>query len=342
MKKILTILFLVIGIFCFIDKANASEAKCVYGDHITITIKDGKIQATTSLGYTTIKSTLKVSNFTNSNEELECLEQISADVSGSGRTATFSLSPNSGSSIMKLDKSKSSVINDPKTGDTEKVLLRCSYNNNFLIKTTKQIKYEFANGYNSNGSIPYEDIGTTCPEKVYLLCTTRGGNYCRISLEYLTQSTAIPLDGTTLDADELNGSEDDTQDKDDVKDDTDNVEINIGFFGNLDTVKCGNVDMPSQIPSITRTIVALIKIAVPIILIIMGMIDMLQATIASDEKKMSDAKGKFIKRLISAAVVFLVVAIVQFLVGIVAPEESPTLSNCIDCMISDASKCIGS
>lgn len=114
------------------------------------------------------------------------------------------------------------------------------------------------------------------------------------------------------------------------------------FWGCLDPndlVKCGNSNIPSQLPVITRSIVTLIKIAVPLVLIVMGMIDMLQATIASDEKKMADAKGKFIKRLIAGAVVFLVVTVVQFVVGIVAPDESPTLLNCVDCMISDGSKC---
>lgn len=113
----------------------------------------------------------------------------------------------------------------------------------------------------------------------------------------------------------------------------------LKFWGNLDTIKCGNSDLPVMIPSIVRTIVNIIKIATPIVLIIMGMIDMLQATIAEDEKKMTTAKGKFVKRLLSGAIVFLVVTVIQFLVGLVAPEDSDSLLKCVSCMVNDASEC---
>lgn len=114
-----------------------------------------------------------------------------------------------------------------------------------------------------------------------------------------------------------------------------------GFFGDLDVVKCGNVDIPAPIPPIVRTIVNLIKIAAPIVLIIMGMIDMLTAVIANDEKKIKEAQAKFPRRLLPAALIFLIVTIMQLLVGILADgrTESDSIMKCIDCMISDESKC---
>lgn len=112
------------------------------------------------------------------------------------------------------------------------------------------------------------------------------------------------------------------------------------FFGTMsDVVKCGNAELPTPIPTIVRTVVNLIKIATPIILIVMGMVDMVRSVAASDEKKMAEAKGKFVKRLLAGALVFFVVTILQFLIGIVAPEDKDNLLNCIECMVSDGSKC---
>lgn len=113
------------------------------------------------------------------------------------------------------------------------------------------------------------------------------------------------------------------------------------FWGNMDVIKCGNVDIPTPIPPIVRTVVNLIKIAAPIVLIVMGMIDMLTAVIANDEKKIKDAQMKFPRRLLPAALIFLIVTIMQLLVGILSDNknESNSIMNCIDCIISDANSC---
>ena len=120
---------------------------------------------------------------------------------------------------------------------------------------------------------------------------------------------------------------------------TNKAAISTDFFGNLDTVKCGNAEIPAPIPPITRTIVNLIKIATPLALIIMGMIDLLKAVISNDEKKIKDNQTAFIKRLIPAIIVFLVVSIIQLLIGLVA-DNSSSITNCINCMISDSDSCI--
>lgn len=113
----------------------------------------------------------------------------------------------------------------------------------------------------------------------------------------------------------------------------------IHFFGTENVITCGSTELPDLIPSITRTIVMLIKIAVPLVLIIMGMIDILKSVIASDEKKIAEGKTKFLKRLIPAALVFFVITILQFIVNILAPENEENLWSCVDCLISDESKC---
>jgi len=119
----------------------------------------------------------------------------------------------------------------------------------------------------------------------------------------------------------------------------DKVQVNNNFFGNLDVVQCGNAEVPSSIPPIIRTVVTFIKIATPLVLIIVGMIDFMKAVTANDEKKLKDAQMRFVKRLIPAALVFLVVTIVQFIIGIIASEDV-SLINCVSCMMVDPENCI--
>ena len=134
-----------------------------------------------------------------------------------------------------------------------------------------------------------------------------------------------------------NNNENDT----DTDNTQDRVEINLGIWGDLPTVKCGNTTIPSPIPQIIRIVVVLLKIAMPLMLIILGSIDIVKAVIASDEKKINESQSRFLKRLIPAALVFLVITIIQFLIGIIADNqnEAQTLIKCIDCMVSDSSKC---
>ena len=113
------------------------------------------------------------------------------------------------------------------------------------------------------------------------------------------------------------------------------------FFGNLKVIECGDVNIPEPLPPITRLIVTFIKIATPLVLFIMGMIDMIKAVTSNDEKKIKEAQSTFFKRLIPGVAIFLVITIFQFLIGIFADnaKEGETLAKCIDCMISDSSKC---
>lgn len=65
-------------------------------------------------------------------------------------------------------------------------------------------------------------------------------------------------------------------------------------------------------------IVKAIWIGIPIILIVLGMIDLGKAVIASDEKEVQKATKTFGKRFLYAVAVFLVVWLVQFVLSTVA------------------------
>lgn len=66
-----------------------------------------------------------------------------------------------------------------------------------------------------------------------------------------------------------------------------------------------------------RLIIKILQIVVPIGLILMGTIDMGKAVIAGDEKKMKEAQKPFIKRVISAVIVFCIPFLVSVSVNLV-------------------------
>ncbi len=60
----------------------------------------------------------------------------------------------------------------------------------------------------------------------------------------------------------------------------------------------------------------IIQIGIPIILIVMGSIDLGKAVLSSDEKAIKAAQGMLVKRCIAAVAVFFVVTIVSLLMGL--------------------------
>ena len=97
---------------------------------------------------------------------------------------------------------------------------------------------------------------------------------------------------------------------------------------------CGgtNLIFSGTFPYIISTIVTLIKIAVPILLIIFGMLDLGKAVVAQKEDEIKKGQKIFIKRVIAAAIIFFVISIVQLLVSFVAGDEG--IMNCASCFIN--------
>ncbi len=111
----------------------------------------------------------------------------------------------------------------------------------------------------------------------------------------------------------------------------------------LDLVNVLVCDMPGETETIAvviRSIVTIIKIVVPILLIIWGMLDLGKAVIAQKEDEIKKGQQTFIKRIIAAAIVFFIVVIVQVIVGIVATDkDQANVKDCIKCFINDTSQC---
>ena len=78
-------------------------------------------------------------------------------------------------------------------------------------------------------------------------------------------------------------------------------------------------------------VVGVIKIAVPVILIIVGMVDLIKAITSQDEKQIKPATTFLVKKVVIGIIIFLVPTIVRLLMNIIAQSD---YEDCINCVTS--------
>ncbi len=94
---------------------------------------------------------------------------------------------------------------------------------------------------------------------------------------------------------------------------------------------CGMLD--ADLVGFIHNIIVLLKIAVPIVLIILGMLDLFKGVISSKEDEIKKGQQIFIKRLIAGVLVFLVVTIVQLVMGFISKEDG-SFWECADAIMN--------
>ena len=96
----------------------------------------------------------------------------------------------------------------------------------------------------------------------------------------------------------------------------------------------GGVEIPAMITNIISYVVTGIKIGVPVLLVIFGMMDLGKAVMSSKEDEIKKAQTTFLTRLLVAAFVFFVITIVQFLVGILdnAGKKDGQSTGAVTCL----------
>ena len=99
--------------------------------------------------------------------------------------------------------------------------------------------------------------------------------------------------------------------------------------------------IPKQLVDIIHLVYNAIRIGVPIILIIIGMIDMGKAITQQKEDEIKKAQSLLVKKAITAALVFLMLSIVSLVFGIVAPkgtdetgQKNNNIWTCVDGLLS--------
>ena len=97
-----------------------------------------------------------------------------------------------------------------------------------------------------------------------------------------------------------------------------------------------NVMIDTKIPNTVHTIIVVIKIAVPVLLVIFGMLDLFKGVTAQKEDEIKKSQQLFVKRLITGAIIFFVISVVQLLVSFIAGDEG--IMNCASCFINGTEK----
>lgn len=97
---------------------------------------------------------------------------------------------------------------------------------------------------------------------------------------------------------------------------------------------CGSTKLifSGTFPYVVSTLILLIKIGVPILLIIFGMLDLGKAVVAAKEEEIKKGQQTFIKRAITAVIVFFVIQLVQIVVRFVSANDND-IAQCFNCFI---------
>jgi len=99
------------------------------------------------------------------------------------------------------------------------------------------------------------------------------------------------------------------------------------------------VKIDTKIPNTVSSIILIIKIVVPILLVVLGSMDLVKAMVAQKEDEIKKGQHILIKRLITGALVFFVITIVQFVISFVAgSDEKQGTWDCVNCFLNGADK----
>lgn len=106
-------------------------------------------------------------------------------------------------------------------------------------------------------------------------------------------------------------------------------------------LSCGEADdIPEMVPVLVSLGVTGLKTVAPIVLIIMSIIQLVRSITSGKEDDIKKAQTGLIKRVISAVVVFFVIAIVQFIMLRVADStEKDSLRKCLSCFLNGTDSC---
>ena len=90
-----------------------------------------------------------------------------------------------------------------------------------------------------------------------------------------------------------------------------------------------DVYIDKHLAQITKYVILILQIAAPIILVIMGMVDLVKGITSQKEDEIKKGQQIFIKRLIAGLILFFV-----FVISIAASSSDSNIMNCASCFIS--------
>ena len=104
-------------------------------------------------------------------------------------------------------------------------------------------------------------------------------------------------------------------------------------FLDVEGTLCSADGAGKTIFQLVGVIIQVIQIGIPILLIIMGSIDLGKAVVKSDEKEIKAGQKIFMSRVITALIIFFIVTIVRMVLGILPDGVvGPEVDACIEAM----------
>ncbi|MGM9849682.1 MAG: hypothetical protein ACI31V_02150 [Bacilli bacterium] len=90
----------------------------------------------------------------------------------------------------------------------------------------------------------------------------------------------------------------------------------------------------SDLATFIHNIIILIKIAVPIVLVLFGMLDLGKGVLASKEDEIKKGQSAFIKRLLAGVVVFFMISIVQLVISLIDKDSNGDFWTCANAIMN--------
>lgn len=111
-------------------------------------------------------------------------------------------------------------------------------------------------------------------------------------------------------------------------------------FMHSDYVSCGTgmiKNIPAVLPKMTSGIYNVLMVAVPVILVIFGVIDLVKGISSQKEDEIKKGREAFMKRTIIGVITFLIVMLTKVFINILASSNFDRIRiiGCIDCVISN-------
>lgn len=88
-----------------------------------------------------------------------------------------------------------------------------------------------------------------------------------------------------------------------------------------------------QIARIIRYVILILQIAVPIILVILGTVDLMKSVAAQKEDEIKKGQQIFVKRLIAGVLVFFVIALVKLVTSVASNGDPENVMTCAYCFL---------
>ena len=102
----------------------------------------------------------------------------------------------------------------------------------------------------------------------------------------------------------------------------------MNLFNILAVEGCGKLE--PIVKFIKLGVLPIIQIGIPILLILMGTIDLGKAVLSSDDKEIKGAVGKLVKRAIAAIAVFFVATVVSLVMSLFRSSDNDDIEGTED------------